>query len=139
MRKLFSPLLFIFIISCVQDKKIPEGIILQNNMRKIMWDMMRADAYVSEFILKDSTKSKLKESSILYEQIFKLHNVTLNDFRKSISFYETRPDLLKTITDSLRNDERRSIDYQNKQQPRPQADSTFKKMRLSKKQAEKNN
>lgn len=139
MRKLFSPLLFIFFISCVQDKKIPEGIIPQNNMRKIMWDMMRADAYVSEFILKDSTKSKLKESSILYEQIFKLHNVTLNDFRKSISFYETRPDLLKTITDSLRNDERRSIDYQNKQQPRPQADSTFKKMRLSKKQPEKNN
>lgn len=137
MRKILTVLLFFFFTSCVQDRKIPEGIIPQNNMRKIMWDMMRADAYVSEFIMKDSTKNALQESSVLYAEIFKLHSVTLSDFKKSIAFYESRPDLLKTVTDSLRNDERRSIDYQNKQQPRPQDDTTYRKMRLSKKQAEK--
>lgn len=131
-------LLFILAGSCVQDKKIPEGIIPQNNMRKIMWDMMRADAYVSEFIMKDSTRNKLQESAILYEQIFKIHAVAPEDFKKSIAFYESRPDLFKIVADSLRNDERRSIDYQNKQQPRPQADTTYRKMRLSKKLTEKN-
>lgn len=129
--------ILIFLGSCIQDEKIPEGIIPQNQMRKLMWDMMRADAYVADFILKDSTKNKVRESAILYEQIFKLHNVTHEKFKKSISFYESRPDLLKTITDSLRNDERRAIDYQNKQQPRPQADSTYKKMWISKKLSEK--
>jgi len=138
MRK-YIAFLFIFFASCVQDKKIPEDIIPQNNMRKIMWDMMRADAYVSEFIMLDSTKNKLQESAILYEEIFKLHAVTLEKFKKSIAFYESRPDLLKTVTDSLRNDERRAIDYQNKQQPKPQADSTYKKMRISKTQSEKKN
>ena len=31
-------ILLIFIAGCIGDKKIPRGIIPQNEMRKIMWD-----------------------------------------------------------------------------------------------------
>ena len=131
MRTILS-LLFVFSISaCIQNNKLPNGIIPQNEMRKIMWDMMRADAYVTDFVTKDSTLDKKNESVILYEKIFTIHATTKETFQKSIAFYESRPDLLKTITDSLRSDEKKVMNYKNEK--KPEADTTFKKMKISKK------
>jgi len=100
-------------------------------MRKIMWDLMRADAYVSDFIMKDSTRNQKEESVILYEQIFKLHSTTEEAFIKSRDFYLSRPDLLKVITDSLRSDERKVQTYPDPK--KPQSDTSFKKIKLNKK------
>lgn len=101
-------------------------------MRKLMWDLMRADAYVSDFIMKDSTRNPKTESVILYEQVFNIHSTTEENFKKSLAFYQSRPDLLKVITDSLRSDERKAQEYQNPDK-KPQIDTTFRKMKLNKK------
>ena len=100
-------------------------------MRKIMWDLMRADAYVSDFIMKDSTRNQKAESVILYEQIFKMHSTTEEAFIKSRDFYLSRPDLLKVITDSLRSDEKKAQTYPDPK--KPQSDTSFKKIKLNKK------
>ena len=129
--------IFIFFIisiavyGCIRDNRIPKGIISQNEMRKIMWDLMRADAYVSDFIMKDSTRNKKTESAILYEQIFKMHSTTEKAFIKSRDFYSERPDLLKVITDSLRSDERKVQQYEN--YSKPQTDTSVKTIKLNKK------
>jgi Domain of unknown function (DUF4296) len=131
--------LFIFLVTstfaCIRDNKIPKDIIHQNEMRKIMWDMLRADAYVADFIMKDSTRNKKAESAALYEQIFEIHSITQETFKQSLAFYERRPDLLKAITDSLRVDEKKSQQYQDEK--KPQVDTTFRKMKLNKKLLEK--
>jgi len=101
-------------------------------MRKIMWDLMRADAYVSDFIMKDSTRDKKTESALLYEKIFAIHSTTQEAFKKSMAFYETRPDLLKVITDSLRSDEKRVETYQDYKKPQ-RLDTTINKAKLNKK------
>ena len=88
-------------------------------MRKIMWDLMRADAFVNDFVMKDSTRDRKRESMILYEKIFGIHSTTEESFKKSLSFYESRPDLLKVITDSLRSDEKRVQSYQEYKKPQP--------------------
>ena len=124
-------ILIILTIGCIQDKKIPKDILSQNEMRKIMWDLMRADAYVSNFIMKDSTKNQKAESAILYEKIFDIHSTTRENFKKSLAFYESRPDLFKAISDSLRTDERQAQQYQNEK--KPELDTTYRKMRLNKK------
>ena len=54
---------FLFIIitlnfACIKGNKIPKDVIPQNQMRKIMWDLMRADAYVTDFVMKDSTRNQ---------------------------------------------------------------------------------
>lgn len=118
----------IFYISCIRDNKIPKGILPQNEMRKVMWDLMRADAYVSEVIMKDSTCNKQAESAILYEKVFGIHNTTKETFLKSMAFYESRPDLLKLVMDSLRSDEKKVQEYQNYIK-RPEADTTLRKNR----------
>ena len=132
MRILLLFILTIFFSACARNNKIPKGIIAQNEMRKLMWDLMRADAYVSEFIMKDSTRDKKAESIILYEQIFHLHSTTEEVFKSSLAFYQSRPDLLKAITDSLRSDEKKVQEYQNYDK-KPQIDSSFRKMKLNRK------
>ena len=128
-------ILIILTIGCIQDKKIPKDILSQNEMRKIMWDLMRADAYVSNFIMKDSTKNQKAESAILYEKIFDIHSTTRENFKKSLAFYESRPDLFKAISDSLRSDERNVQQYPETR--KTELDTLHRKMKLNKKLVEK--
>jgi len=128
---------FLFIIliisnfACIRDNKVPKDVIPQNQMRKIMWDLMRADAYVTDFIMKDSTRDKKAESAKLYEEIFDIHSTTREIFKKSLVFYQSRPDLFKSISDSLRVDEKKSQQYPDEK--KPQIDTTLRKMKLNKK------
>ena len=135
MRSLLFISLIILTFGCIQDKKIPKDVLPQNEMRKVMWDLMRADAYVSTFIMKDSTKDQMTESAILYEKIFDIHSTTRETFKKSLAFYESRPDLFKAISDSLRIDERKGSEYQEVK--KSEIDTTYRKMKLNKKLIEK--
>jgi len=76
-------------------------------MQAILKDVILADQFSTQFVLKDSL---LKDSSHrnvkaetleLYETIFKLHKVSKDEFRKSMDFYYSRPDMIKKIFDSL--------------------------------------
>lgn len=123
---------FLFLLGCKNAEKVPNGILNQNEMRNVMWDLMRADAYVSDFIKRDSTRNQKNESAILYEKIFAIHSITQEKFKKSLSFYEAHPDLMKPISDSLRTNERNAQEYQNYHNP-SSADSTLKKVKPDKK------
>jgi len=124
-------ILVILLFGCIKDNKIPKDVIPQNEMRKIMWDLMRADAYVVDFVMKDSTCDKKAESASLYEKIFDIYSTTRETFKKSLAFYQSRPDLFKAISDSLRIDEKKSQQYP--EEKKPQIDTTFRKMKLDKK------
>ena len=125
-------LLFFFAAGCIRDNKIPKGILPQNEMRKILWDLIRADAYVSDFVAKDSTRNSRTASDTLYQKVFAIHSTTQEIFRKSMTFYEGRPDLLKTVMDSLRIDEKNVQEYQNYIKS-PATDSPVQKPRIIKK------
>ena len=132
---------FLFIIitlnfACIKGNKIHKDVIPQNQMRKIMWDLMRADAYVTDFVMKDSTRNQKEESTKLYERIFDIHATTLETFKKSLVFYQSRPDLFKAISDSLRVDEQRSQQYPAEKKSQI-IDTTLRKMRFNKKLIEK--
>jgi len=135
MRFFLFIILIILNFGCIRDNKIPKDVIPQNQMRKIMWDLMRADAYVTDFVMKDSTLDKKAESAKLYEKIFDIHATTQEAFKKSLAFYQSRPDLFKVISDSLRSDEKKSQQYP--EEKKPQIDTTLRKMRLNKKLIEK--
>ena len=126
MRSLLLIFSLLFFSACIRNNKIPEGIIKQNEMRKLMWDLMRADAYVLDFVMKDTNRNQKQESAILYEKIFSLHATTKETFQKSLAFYESRPDLLKPIADSLHNDEKKVAEYGNYQK-KSQLDTTDRK------------
>lgn len=90
----------IVFFSCARKEK-KDNILPENKMREVMWDMIRADQYVSDFVLKDSSKKKDLESVKLYEEIFHLHKITRDQFKSSLAYYSSRPDLFRPIIDSL--------------------------------------
>ena len=71
-------------------------------MQKILYDVIMADQYAAGYLAKDSTKKdKAKANQDLLETVFKIHHVTKEEFKESLHFYESRPDLNQKIFDSL--------------------------------------
>jgi Domain of unknown function (DUF4296) len=114
MKRLFVLLLIFFAFSCSDRTGIPNDIIPMESMEKIMADIVLANNYSSDYLQKDSTrKDKVKANQDLMAIIFKIHHTTAVDFKKSLVFYESRPDLSKKIFDSLEvyNNIHRKDDY----------------------------
>jgi hypothetical protein len=90
------------VTGCSEKDKIPSGVIGKEEMEKILWDMMLADQYAANYIVKDSAKVNVKVETLkLYEEVFRLHKVSRDEFRKSFQFYQERPDITRPMFDSL--------------------------------------
>jgi len=101
---------------CTDKDRTPSGIIPRENMEKILWDMVQADQYATAYLLKDSARIDVKMETLkLYEQVFRLHNVSRDQFRKSFQYYLGRPDLTRPLFDSLltRGNQLRQERYKN--------------------------
>jgi hypothetical protein len=93
--------LYIF-SGCGNSDRIPSGIIQKDSMQHILWDLIQADQYAKQFLLKDSSKKNIRVETIkLYQEVLQIHHITKDQFKKSYQFYLTRPDLTKNIFDSL--------------------------------------
>lgn len=102
MRIVVSLLIFLCLVSCSDKDKVPSGIIPREKMGKILWDMIQADQYSTIYLAKDSTRINPKMETLkLYQQVFQLHQVSRDEFRKSFQYYLGRPDMTKTLFDSL--------------------------------------
>jgi hypothetical protein len=96
-------LTIILMVGCSGRDKIPSGIIPRDKMEKILWDMMEADQYASIYLVKDSSAraNEKMETLKLYKTVFQLNKVSRDEFRESYQFYLGRPDLTRSIFDSL--------------------------------------
>lgn len=105
MRRLSAAgVILIMLVACTDHNKIPKGIIGQEKMQKVLWDMMLVDRYATNFIINqpnDSFDVKKEKAMALYEQVFRLNNISSDEFLKSYKFYLGRPDLIKIMFDSI--------------------------------------
>ena len=91
-----------FTLGCKSKNSVTGGVLSQKKMQLILWDLMRADQFLADYVLnKDSSVNKTTESLKYYQQIFSIHKVSKEDFQHSFSFYKSHPALLKEIMDSL--------------------------------------
>lgn len=75
-------------------RKIPPGIIPEHNFAEMLTEIHIADGSLSAYPNADSLA---KHGMGLYLAIFKLHKTDSAEFRKSLKFYTTRPDILSEI------------------------------------------
>src|SRR5450432_537551 len=87
--------------SCSDKDRVPSGIIPPDKMQKILWDMIQADQYSDMYLAKDSGDKAKRETLTLYAQVFQLHKVSREDFQKSFQYYIDRPDLSRSLFDSV--------------------------------------
>lgn len=88
----------IFFAGC---NRFSPAIIPVNKMTKVMWDMIQVDEFATGYLTKDSSKNIKTERMKLYQQVFQLHQVSEKAYFASFKYYSARPDLFKTVIDSL--------------------------------------
>src|SRR5437762_9966311 len=101
MRVFLITLPLMMLTFCCERKEKSKNILPEKKMREVMWDLLRADQYVADYLAKDSTRNKKDESLKLYEQVFHLHKITGSQFKSSLAYYTSQPDLFRPIIDSL--------------------------------------
>jgi hypothetical protein len=108
-------------VGCADKQSVPSGILPLNKMQSVMWDMVQADQYAALAVAKDSVAkgstpedSSSKDSAAhtarvnvkaetlkLYEEVFRLHDVSREEFSKSYQYYLAHPELNQMLFDSL--------------------------------------
>ena len=113
-------MLAILLISCTNNTKVPAGIIQRPKMEKVLWEMVEADRFNTSFIQsrKDTLGRNKRETIDTYDKVFSYNGITRDEFISSYKFYMSRPDLLKSMFDSIssRGDRKRAEVYNH---PRP--------------------
>jgi hypothetical protein len=87
--------------SCTRKEKIPEGILKPDKMQAVLWDVIKADVFTTDFIKKDTAKNAVAENLKLQQQIFGIHKISKADFYNSYDYYKSHTVVFKSIVDSM--------------------------------------
>lgn len=80
----------------------PRGILSPETMQQVMWDMLRADELAMDQSARDTVRTNyLMHAVENYQQVFAVHNITKEEFYKSLRYYQERPDKNKELMDSI--------------------------------------
>ena len=95
MMRLF--LLLLLISSCSKKKEIlpPE------KMQAVMWEYIRADIYVNEFLKKDSSVNAEKEHAAILKKIFTKYQISKETFFENYQYYTSRSELVNPLLDTI--------------------------------------
>lgn len=99
MRSLLILGLFIIIFSC--KSSVPKDILPPKKMQTVLWDMMQADEMAEYYSTSDSGFKGIDKHTVYYQNIFAIHKVSKESFKKSLDYYKDHPASLKQILDSL--------------------------------------
>lgn len=91
----------IVLTSCGSKNEMPLDVLKTEKMQAVLWDMVKADAFTTEFIKKDSLKNATEENLKLQQQVFAIHKITRAEFYKSYDYYKAHTPLFKAILDSM--------------------------------------
>ena len=89
------------ISSCGKKDQLPAGVLKPEKMQAVLWDVIKADVFTTEFIKKDSSKNATTENLKLQQQIFAIHKVSRADFFNSYDYYKSNTTAFKKIMDSM--------------------------------------
>ncbi|MEP7376349.1 MAG: DUF4296 domain-containing protein [Chitinophagaceae bacterium] len=95
-------LLSFSIYACSHKDKLPPGILPKQQMREILWDMIRTGEFLNGFVFnKDSSLNKFSVSEKWFNKVYQLHKITKAEFEKNYAYYNDHPVLMKEMLDSL--------------------------------------
>lgn len=101
MRILLFGLMAALLGACTNNTRIPPDIIPSHKMETVLWQLMQSDEYVNKRFIKDSLTKSRSEKMKIYQQVFDLNGISMDEFKKSYSFYMSHPDITKVIFDSI--------------------------------------
>ena len=93
-------------VSCTNGSEsvappIPKGLIASEKMEKVLIDIQLAEAYLQ--MIKTDTIAHKVPIEEYYQQIFAIHGVDYESFRKSFEYYTHYPDTLLNMHEDMLN------------------------------------
>ena len=119
MKYLLTSLLALLVFSCSQKDEVPKGILKTEKMQLLFWDFLRAEVYSSNFAKRDSIRSEAIENLKIQNKIFKMHNVTKEEFYRSYIYYSNHKELMTKMIDSMIAMQKREKEIKNKKDSLP--------------------
>jgi len=101
MRILVFVLLVSVVAACANNDAVPTGIISKVKMETIVWQLIESDEYANILVNRDSLKKAGAEKMKIYQQVFDLNGVSMEEFKKSYLFYMDHPAISKVMFDSI--------------------------------------
>ena len=98
----------LFFYSCAQKNTVPKNILPPDKIEKVLMDFMRADDLMSRKS-GDSVFNDSFSKEDIYTAIFTQHKINKEEFKKSFSYYESHPEILKIVLDSIQSEAREPI------------------------------
>jgi hypothetical protein len=98
-------LVFLFLIAsfCSCKSSVPKDILPPKKMQAILWDIMQADELADYYSTSDSSFRSLSKHVDYYRKVFAVHQVSKDDFTRSLKYYQDHPANLKPVLDSLQH------------------------------------
>jgi hypothetical protein len=90
-----------FAVACTHKEKVPAYVLSPKQMQQILIDGFRADEMAGYYMIQDTSYNGIAKRSMMYNTIFKVHHVTKEQFKNSLQYYESHPDMLKAVLDSM--------------------------------------
>jgi hypothetical protein len=94
-------LLTFAILSCGSSDKVPKDVLEPRKMERVMTDILMAESFSESYLLLDTTKKRDEWFTGELNKVLAINQITQDQFRKSMDFYKSRPDIFKVIIDSI--------------------------------------
>lgn len=92
--------LAVFVLACGGDE-VPADVLPPKQMEAIIWDLLRADELADHYYAKDSSLTRMQFFGEQYDRVFAIHGLTRQQLQQSLRYYESRPEKLKPIFDTV--------------------------------------
>lgn len=89
------------IISCSNDKRIPEDVLPEEKMGTVLFEIGMGEAMLEYYVFRDSTVNRDSALRSELDKVLQVHQLTQEDFRRSYDYYKARPALMKVMMDTV--------------------------------------
>ena len=93
-------ILMVGFLAC-SSEVIPKDILPPEKMTPVIFDLIKADHFVDDYVLRDTLLKNKEQHIKMYEQVFLIHNTNHNEFYKSFKYYQQHPEINKGLFDSI--------------------------------------
>lgn len=105
-RYLYILVIILVFVSCSsRDNVLP-----RDKMEKVLWDVAQSSELLNGYVYyKYPEQNRAALNNVMLEKVFKIHNITKQQFNNTLNYYEKRPDELKVIVDTIVNRQKRAL------------------------------
>jgi hypothetical protein len=99
------------LMSCGQRDKVPADVFGPDKMGKVLKDVLLAESFAEGYLLMDTTRTRDEVFSGELNKVLAIQKISPAEFRRSLNFYKSRPDLYKVLIDTAYNRAQRNRDH----------------------------